>query len=150
MLVFGPLGILQFLIVDVSWNMAWIKPQKSSKITCYHEPSLKPLALKSFEFNSRFTKKWIMMLQCNEIAHKPNWQKMRAKQKRERKTERKQREIRLIQRKKVLSQLNWKERSENSADTKQIRNIFLFVLSLRQRYCLSCWLLSYRDIDVGN
>lgn len=47
-----------------------------------------------------------MMLQCNEIAHKTNWQKMRAKQKRERKTERKQREIRLIQRKKVLSQLN--------------------------------------------
>ena len=28
-----------------------------------------------------------MMLQCNEIAHKTNWQKMRAKQKRERKTE---------------------------------------------------------------
>lgn len=28
-----------------------------------------------------------MMLKCSEIAHKTNWQKMRAKQKRERKTE---------------------------------------------------------------
>ena len=72
------------------------------------------------------------MLKCSEIAHKTNWQKMRRKQKRERKTERKQREIRLIQRKKVLSQLNLKEGPENSADTKQIRNIFLFFLSLRQ------------------
>ena len=47
-----------------------------------------------------------MMLKCSEIAHQTNWQKMRRKQKTERKTERKQREVRLIQRKKVLSQLN--------------------------------------------